>query len=467
MKMKKIMRNSLTYALVGFLAISACASKKSTTETKTETVNEIEKVAEESNNQDGNPCENKWGADESTNKQKFGFMQANYQSKDYDAAYSNWKILINNAPCAHKNIYLIGERVLKSYLEKDMDSVKKQVYIDDYNLLFANRVKYFPSDASKQKERWAKQLYKYAPHEYETINRNLEEIIDRDQDSTDSDIMIYYLNNTFTAFNNGKVDKDVMFETYSKLSDIVETNIEVNENDSAQYSRWKSIEGSLNQIIDKVGTCEDLIKQYKPELPNRTTDAAWLNKAEKAMRAKRCTKDPLYISILQNLEKVSPTVNVYIRLSNYYYSKGSTTKGNQMLEKAISMEPGSSKNSDRYVKIASKALKAGNNSAARTYADKALRLNSRNGYAILIKGNALYKMARAKCTGFDKKAAAWIMMEYALKAKAADSRVAGQASRTYNRYAAYKPSKEDTFMNGVKPGQSYTLKCVGITVTAR
>ena len=463
--MKTIMRNSLALTLIGFLSFTACASKKESTQVTSENPKEViqNEVTEVED-----PCANKWGTDESTNRQKFGFMQANYQSKDYAEAYKNWKVLIQNAPCAHKNIYLIGERVLKGLIEKEPDSTKKQVYIDDFNLLYANRIQFFPgNDVMGLKERWARTLYSIAPHEYETINKNLDEIIEYDKDTTDSDVMIYYLNNTFNAFNSNKVDKDVMFETYSKLSDIVEANIEANEDDSTMYSRWKSIEGSLNQIIDNVGTCEDLIKQYKPELPNRTSDASWLNKAEKAMRAKRCTKDPLYISILESLEKVDPSVNVYTRLANYYYSIGQTTKGNEKLQKVINMEPNSPKNSDRYVKMANKALKAGNNSAARSYADKALKYNSKNGYAILIKGNALYKMARASCSGFDKQAAAWVMMEYALRAKAADGRVAGQATRTYNRYAAYKPKQDDIFMQGIKAGQSYTLKCVGVTVTAR
>jgi tetratricopeptide (TPR) repeat protein len=465
MKMNKIMRNSLAYVLLGFIAVSACASKKNTAETNVEK-KETPKVAEKTSIQDENPCENKWGTDESKTRQSIAYLQVHYKT-DPKAAYPNWSYVIENAPCNRLSVYQMGDKMLRMLFKAETDSLTKQKYINDLNLNFGYRLKYFPGDTWSLKEKWAKTMYSYAPNEYEVINKNLNDIINKDKDSTDSDIMIYYLNNTFTAYNNGKVNKDVMFETYSKLSDIVETNIEVNEDDSAQYSRWKSIEASLNQIIDKVGTCEDLIKQYKPELPNRLTDASWLNKAEKAMRAKRCTKDPLYISILENLEKVDPSVNVYIRLSNYYYSNGSTTKGNQMLQKAINLEPGSSKNSDRYVKMASKALKAGNNSAARTYSDKALRLNSRNGYAILIKGNALYKMARASCSGFDKKAAAWIMMDYALKAKAADGRVAGQASRTYNRYAAYKPGQDDTFMQGLKKGQSYTIKCVGVNVTVR
>lgn len=465
--MKNIMRNTFAYALVGFMALSACASKKSTeTTSKTAEKKKEVAIAEITQSTDG-ACDNPWGTDESANRQKFGYMQANYQSKDYKECHANWSVLISNAPCSHINIYKIGEVALKKLIAAEEDEDLKNKYINDLSFLFKNRIMYFPQDSWKQKERWAKTLYQLAPDKYEIIDQNLESIIDKDQDSTESDVMIYYLNNTFNAFNSGKVTKDKMFETYSKLSDIVETNVEVNQEDSAELAKWMGLEASLNQIIDKVGTCEDLISQYKPELPNRTTDAEWLNKAEKALRAKRCTKDPLYISILEKLYAQDPSESICVRLSNYYYSVGNSTKGNQWMQKAIDQSPGSSKNSDRYVKMANKALKAGSNGSARNYADKALKLNSRNGYAILIKGNALYKTARAKCTGFDKKAAAWIMMDYALKAKNADGRVAGQANRTYNRYAAYKPSQEDTFMLGLKKGQSYTIKCIGVNVTVR
>lgn len=461
------MKNTFAYALIGFIALSACASKKKT-ETSKKSIDEKTEVPVTKNVQNtAGACDNPWGTDENTNRQKFGYMQANYQSKNYKECHANWSVLIANAPCAHINIYKIGEVALKKLIDAEVDADLKQKYISDLSILFKNRIKYFPQDSWKQKERWAKTIYKYAPNEYEIIDNNLEAIINKDQDSTESNVMIYYLNNTFNAFNAEKVSKDKMFETYSKLSDIVETNIENNANDSAELAKWLGLEGSLNQIIDKVGTCEDLITQYKPELPNRTADADWLNKAEKALRAKRCTKDPLYISILEKLYAQDPSESICVRLANYYYSQNNSTKGNQWMQKAINQNPGSTINSDRYVKMANKALKAGSNGTARNYADKALVLNSRNGYAILIKGNALYKMARAKCSGFDKKAAAWIMMDYALKAKNADGRVAGQANRTYNRYAAYKPGQEDTFMLGLKKGQSYTIKCVGVNVTVR
>ncbi len=142
-----------------------------------------------------------------------------------------------------------------------------------------------------------KALYNVAPGEYEIINDNLERSIDRDGDTTESDIMIYYLNNSFKAYNDGKITPDVMFDKYGKLADIVEHNLETYENDSAEFARWSALETNLDIIIAKVGTCEDLLKQFKPDLEAHSTDKDWLNKAEKAFKRQKVHQRPfIYFS---------------------------------------------------------------------------------------------------------------------------------------------------------------------------
>jgi len=477
--MNKVMRNSLAYAVVGFIALSACASKKNATENTPS--NEKKEVKKEvvveatipiiSNgdpieiNKDRTACEQPWGTDEEqgTNRQKFGYMQANYQSKDYKSAHENWSHLIKNAPCGHQNIYLIGEFVIKKLIPLETDSIKQLALVADLNTNFKQRIQYF-GDEANQRERWAKALYNVAPGEYEIINDNLERSIDRDGDTTESDIMIYYLNNSFKAYNDGKITPDVMFDKYGKLADIVEHNLETYENDSAEFARWSALETNLDIIIAKVGTCEDLLKQFKPDLEAHSTDKDWLNKAEKALSAKKCTKDPLYTSVLEKLYAVDPSLRVAKRLAKYYYGDGNNkTKAESYMLKAIALESDGVKKSNMYLYMANRASSA---SGTKKWADAALKYNSRNGNAILSQGTALYKMARA-CTGLDKQAAAWIMMDYALRAKAADPSVSGRATSIYNRYSAYKPDKETIFMNGLKPGQKYTVKCLGISTTVR
>lgn len=480
MNMNKIMRNSLACAVVGFIALTACANKKSTTETtptkdkeevKKEIVQESVTPKSISNNpieidKDRSACLEPWGNEEQQgeNRKQFGYMQVHFQSRDYASAIESWRHLVKNAPCGHKNIYLIGEVILKDTISKETDSLKKLALVADLNTNFKQRIQYF-GDEDNQRERWAKALYNAAPGEYEIINDNLERSIDRDGDSTESDIMIYYLNNSFKAYNDDKITPEVMFDKYGKLADIVEHNLEVTEGiDSAEFARWSALQTNLDIIIAKVGTCEDLLKQFKPDLETHATDKDWLNKAEKALRAKKCTKDPLYISVLEKLYAVDPSLTVAKRLAKYYYGAGkNNTKGESFWLKAINLETDPVKKSNMYLYLANRS---GSASAKLNYANLALKYNSRNGNAILAKGAALYKKARA-CSDFDKIAAPYVMMEYALKAKAADPSVTSRANQSYNRYNAYKPDQETLFLYGRKKGDKYTIKCIGVAVTIR
>ena len=92
--MNTIMKNSLAYGLIGFIALTACANKKKAissidpvkTETKTEAPTSKTTVTPKDNvngllspveiDKDRTACEQPWGSDEeeSGNKQKFGYF---------------------------------------------------------------------------------------------------------------------------------------------------------------------------------------------------------------------------------------------------------------------------------------------------------------------------------------------------------------------------------------------------------
>ncbi len=466
--MKEIMRNTLTICLASFIAISACGSKKATTTVPVEEVKtKAEAIAPPAD--DKKACELPWGTPEKEkeNKKYYNYMVGNYKTSDFETAYKYWDLLLTNVPCASKSIYTVGEAIIDDYLAKATDPEMKKKYIADMNRNFAMRQQYFGEEEIVS-SRWGRSLYDNDTTQYTKIMQLLDRSIELNGDTTETFVMFAYLNTAFRAYNAKVLNNDDMFNTYNKLTDIVDRNIDVNAEDSVELGKWKALQSQLDVIIDQVGTCEDLIAQYKPRIAENATDLAYLNKVEKSLRAKRCTKEPLYIEVLEKINTLDPTLDVAIRLANYYYGAGNNvTKGNSFMEKAIALETNKSKNSDRYVIMASRAQKSGNAGAARTYIDKALEMNPNNGYAILQKAGIVYRSARASCAdAFDKKAASWVAMDYCQKARNADPRVASQASRSYSAYASGAPTEEEKFMRSLVNGNSYTLKC-GYSTTVK
>ncbi len=462
------MRNTFTLGLMAFIALSACGSKKMAAEKPASEKQEDAPL--KTSDGDKKACELPWGLPEKEkeNKRNYAYMAQNYKANDMETAYKFWALSIDAVPCANINIYKIGEAIFDHFLNKEKDPAMRKKYILDMNRNFKLRQQYF-GEEEVVSARWGRSLYDFDSTSYTQIMTLLDKAIDLNGDTTETFVMFAYLNTAFRAYNAKVLDNDDMFNTYNKLTDIVEKNIEVNAEDSTELGKWNALQSQLDVIIDQVGTCADLISQYQPRMAESGEDIIFLNKIEKSLRAKRCTKEPLYIAVLEKLNNLTPTIDVALRLANYYYGSGNNlTKANQYMEKVIGLENDNGKNSDRYVSMASKALKAGNSAAARNYNDRALDLNPNNGYALLLKANLLYKNIRASCTdAFDKGAAAWVAMDYCARARAADPRVSAQASRSYNNYAAGAPSNEACFMRSLQKGSSYTLKCVGITTTVK
>jgi|GEM_PF-2986766 len=465
--MKQIMKNTLAFSLIGFIGITACGSKKAATSATSENTS----VAETSVVVlDKKPCAEPWGpADQvTTNKRNFAYMYGNFKEKDYKTALEFWLKVTKASPCGDENIYKIGEQLIDNLLKEEQDSIVRKKYIAYMSTNFKLRQEYFGNEQYVT-PRWGYSLYEQSPTDYEQIMTLLDRAIELNGDTTETFVMFAYLNTAFRAYNDEKLSNDEMFSTYNKLTDIVDHNVDINADDSAELGKWVSLQKQLDQIIDKIGTCEDLINQYKLRMAENGQDVAFLNKVEKSLRAKRCTKDPLYIAVLEKLYVLDPSYDVALRLANYHYGSGnSISKGNSYMEKVISLDKDVAKNSDRYVTMASKALNAGNAAAAKMYTDRALDLNPNNGYAILQKGSLVYSSIRASCPdNFDKKAAAWVAMDYCIRAKNADGRVTSQANRYYASYAARTPSNEDKFMRSLSPGSTYTIKCAGYTATVR
>jgi hypothetical protein len=54
----------------------------------------------------------------------------NLTAKNYDKAYSNWKLLFNNYPIISASIYVGGAKLVKMRISKTTDSLEREAKID-------------------------------------------------------------------------------------------------------------------------------------------------------------------------------------------------------------------------------------------------------------------------------------------------------------------------------------------------
>ncbi|MEX0289941.1 MAG: hypothetical protein AB3N14_12605, partial [Flavobacteriaceae bacterium] len=80
--------------------------------------------------------------------------------KNYDAAYTPWKMVYENCPAVNRANFSYGERILK-YKIKNSAGGEKDGFIQDLLALYDNSLKYFPAKFSKAGVAIDKALLKY------------------------------------------------------------------------------------------------------------------------------------------------------------------------------------------------------------------------------------------------------------------------------------------------------------------
>ena len=80
--------------------------------------------------------------------------------KNYDAAYTPWKMVYENCPDSNWAVYAYGERILKDKIEKS-SGADKDSYIAQLMGVYDNSLKYFPKKAKKADVIIDKVLLKY------------------------------------------------------------------------------------------------------------------------------------------------------------------------------------------------------------------------------------------------------------------------------------------------------------------
>ena len=68
--------------------------------------------------------------------------------KNYDAAYTPWKMVYENCPAINKANFSLGERIL-SYKIDNSSGADKDGYIQELMTLYDNSMKYFPANYPK------------------------------------------------------------------------------------------------------------------------------------------------------------------------------------------------------------------------------------------------------------------------------------------------------------------------------
>ncbi len=410
--------------------------------------------------------------------------------KNYEAAYTPWKMVYETCPGINKANFSLGEKIL-DYKIDNTTGAEKKAYVDELLALHDKSMEYFPKNytlASVNSDK-ASLMYDNKMADDEEIYNMLSKAFKEDRANFDNPKALYlYFSSLVNLHNAGKKDLQEVFDVYDDVTEKIEEENEkylvrinkllpkeeagtLTSKEKKQLRAYNSysenygkISGSIDSKLGALADCENLIPLYRKNFDAKKNDVEWVKRAVGRMFSKECTDDPLFRELFEAQLALEPSASAYLYGGALKAKDGDSKGALADFDKAAELETDAKKKSDILYKSATVSRRF-SKSQARSYANKAIQANPSNGKAYLLIAS-LYASSANDCgeTPFDKRATYWLAAETARKAGRVDPSLSGRASQAAASYSAKAPSKTDIFNSGMA-GKSVTLKCwIGATV---
>jgi tetratricopeptide (TPR) repeat protein len=413
-----------------------------------------------------------YGDDEMKTKENISLYTEYYKQGDYVSTLPFWRYVMLNAPKQSVNLYIRGLAMYKDFAEKATGE-QKEAYIDTALALMDARIAAFGSTTNLE----TKKAYEWHDIRYtnneafifelftKTYQKHVEEGVVNEVEA--AFLSPWVETGIFVNKNAKTVSEETVLDIFEKVTAIAEENIKA-EKDAENYS------AALNAVTEMLNkgdylNCEKLMPIVEKAFKANPDDEATIVSAYNKLKNGGCTDNALFTNVIEKLVKVRPSTNLYKFLASKAQKAGSDSQAIGYINKAIEMETDKSEKAKMYYQIARIHSGNGSYSNARDYARKALDIIPNYGEAYILIGST-YASSGSICgsgTDFKSHTVAWAAIDVWQKAKAVDPGVAAEAQSLINKYSQYMPSKEELFYEGIAIGSTYTISCLGVTTTVR
>ena len=423
-------------------------------------------------------------------KTKLSLFHEAVKAKKYDAAYEDWSFVKINCPDLNMAIYSDGEKILKHKI-KNAKGDKKLKVLENLIGLWKTRNEYFPK-RTLNGEYGAKACQLQYDNK-ELFEKSKEELYNCFNDAFKADSKTFthpkslysYFSLMVDLFDEGKKTDAELFNTYDDITEKIQDEIQnyseklnpllekqeseelltgkEKKNKSVYESYLKNyalIQTNIGAKLNVRAVCENLIPLYTKDFEAYKNDGIWLKRAVSRMHNKKCTEDPLYEILVKQYDKVAPSADTKIFVAQVLIKNGKTLEGYEYMEAGYQLLIDNPfKKSNLAIRIGIVFKNKKQYSKARSYFNKALKLNPSNGKPHLIIAD-MYKDSAKNCgkDNFYKRAVYWLAAKEAKKASRKDPTLQKLVKQNVANYEAKAPTRKEIFEK-VMAGKRIDIGC--------
>ena len=453
-------------------------------------------VAMTANAQNGVSTPYRFGQGEDSTRciQSISIMNTNVKNKDYKVAYDAWKVLFDEFPVARVDTYTNGIKILTDFIAKEADPAKKEEYIDMLMAVYDQQIKYLEQlqaiTKTKLSEgqilgRKAIDLIKYRKDTpAEEVYDMLAKSVAIEQGQSEYVVTELFMKYSGLKYKNDKSHGEQIIEDYLNASvyivDVLDKYHDNIEKCLQKYAEEGDPKDSINagkygKMIDAsrvaksnidayfinsgAASCEDLDRIYAPLIEENKGNIEYLNKVITVMAMLRCTNQDAYLAASEYAFEIdpNPTSKAAMGCGYRYFKKGDIDKAMEYFDRAIELEASVTNKSELCYKVADIYYNLNKYGKARSYAQKALALNSKYGAPHIIIAQCYAATSSWSDDNTLNNCTYYLCIDRLERAKSVDPSIKREADKLIASYKKYTPSNEELFMKGYKVGEKVTI----------
>ena len=392
------------------------------------------------------------GEDSLLCRQNLSYFAQNLKDKNYQDAYTNWKLLMEKAPLAQMGLYTNGWTMLTNLIGQAPDKATKKKYLDDMMWMHDTRLKNVqalnsfstPKSQTSKGAILCRKAYDYTAHApaayddykldtaYDMFTEGINMVNEDPSHEVEAWVLQTYFNVSYQKYAKNPTEfheqflKDYLLckEVCEKMlqhanleTDSVAAQAIVAQYDPALYS----VETQF--IESKAADRDQLIKIFTPKVEEKKNDLAYLRSVLNILSNNDCDDADVYYTAAKYAYDIEPSYDAAIGMAQRLSSQGDNAGSVQYYDKAIEL----CKDDKTKGKIAMKVVYALAKSGRAGNTDSYLSLAER--YDPSLSGKVNFFRAQNAATSRNYGDA----IAYARKAAQQDPSISGNANRLIAR----------------------------------
>ena len=411
-------------------------------------------------------AQGKFGPDSAECIKYLSYYSEYFKQKSYDEALPSWREAYRLCPAtARQNMLIDGTTLMRRLITKNARNTEyKNALIDTLFALHDTRAQYYPTYAVTARNNKGLDVANYIKNDPERSFAIYSEIIEANKQNTKTNLFILQMQDALKLAESGKLNAEQIIKIYQDGIAYIEKAPAKTDADAEQNKKAKTDLESLF-ITSNVASCDNLIELFQPRYD---ADPENLQLAENIVRmmsmTEGCTDNELFLKAATTMYKLNPSYTSAYFLYRLNAGKNNKAQAISYLEEAIAYpESDDSQDADYLYELAVYCHKNGQNAKAYESARKAVDLDSELAGKCYFLIGSIWGSTTCGGDEIERRAPYWVAVDYLQKAKAADPSLTEDANRMIGQFAKYYPETGEAFMYDITAGQSYTVRCGGMT----